>query len=103
MPIIFSNRALSYLKLKHWALAEDDATSALRICPNDAKCYHSRALSRISLGKLRAALLDVYAAEDSCDNNILKKEIEILKSKCENALADAVKHAPRRRVQVAIV
>ncbi len=102
MPTIFSNRALANLKLKHWALAENDATSALQICPTHSKSYYCRAVARLSLGKLRAALLDVSAAEDSFDADALKKEIEVLKSKCENALVDAVKRAPRRRLKVAI-
>ena len=102
-PTIHSNRALANIKLKNWTQAEEDATLALQICPNYSKSFYHRSTARLSLGKLRAALMDVSVAEGRCDAEGLKKEIEVLKSKCENALINAVKRAPRRRVKVAIV
>ncbi|KAK1748520.1 tetratricopeptide repeat protein [Skeletonema marinoi] len=66
-PVIFSNRALAHLKQNKFGRAEEDAAAALRICPTHSKSYHRRSVARLSLGKLRGALLDVYAAEASCD------------------------------------
>ena len=58
--------AMAHLKLKSWAQAEADATSALQIDPLHYKSYQRRCVARLSMGKVRAALLDICAAEDSC-------------------------------------
>jgi tetratricopeptide (TPR) repeat protein len=100
-PVIFSNRAMAHLKLKNFLCAEQDATKALQICSTHSKSFHRRSVARLSLGKLRAAMQDVCAAED-CQAHEMK-EINVQRRKVENALADAVKRAPRRRVQVAVV
>ena len=101
-PVIFSNRALTHLKMFNYGRAEEDATAALRICPTHSKSYHRRSVARLSLGKLRGALLDVYAAEDSCDTDALMKEFEIQRCKCEKALVDAATRAPRRNVMITV-
>eukprot|EP00986_Skeletonema_menzelii_P011671 scaffold6103_cov146-Skeletonema_menzelii.AAC.14 len=100
--LIYSNRAAVFLKLKQFAKAEADASSALLICSTHSKSLHRRAVARLSLGKLRAATLDVYAAEDNCETTGVLKDIEILKSKCEQALVEAAKRAPRRNVRISV-
>ena len=102
-PVIFANRAMTYLKLKKYAMAESDASKALEICPTHAKSLHRRSVARLSLGNLRGALLDAYAAESSCDAGDVLKNVEIQKSKCENALVTAVERAPRRNVKITVV
>lgn len=99
IPMMHSNRAMVYLKLKQFANAESDATSALQICPTHSKSLHRRALARLSLGKVRAALLDaVHAVEESCSG----KDVEILKSKCQQALVEATIRAPRRNISISV-
>ena len=51
--VMYSNRAIVYLKLKQFANAESDATSALQICPTHSKSLHRRALARLSLAFLQ--------------------------------------------------
>ncbi len=102
-PVIFSNRAMTLLKLKNFAKAEMDATSALKISPTHSKSLHRRSVARLYLGKIRGALLDAYATKESCDNDDALKNVEVLKSKCEHALAAAVKRAPRRNVKITVV
>ena len=98
-PLMHSNRAMVYLKLKQFANAERDATSALQICPTHSKSLHRRALARLSLGKLRGALVDILqAAEDNCSG----KDVEVLKSKCEQALVEATNRAPRRNITILV-
>ena len=96
--VMYSNRAMVYLKLKQFANAESDATSALQICPTHSKSLHRRALARLSLGKLRGALLDAHAAEVNCSG----KDVEALKSRCEQAVAEATKRAPRRNISISV-
>lgn len=102
-PVIFSNMAATHLKMKQYAKAESTATSALKICPNHAKSLHRRSVARLSLGKIRGALLDACAAEDDCENDVALKNVENLKSKCEQALVAAVERAPRRNVKITVV
>ena len=97
-PTVYSNRAMAFLKLKQFANAEADCFEALLIRPTHVKSLHRRAVARLHLGKLRGALLDVYAAEDNCDTDALTD----LKSKCEQALVEAVKRAPRRNVRISV-
>ncbi|KAL7528640.1 hypothetical protein ACHAXR_002546 [Thalassiosira sp. AJA248-18] len=114
-PLVYSNRAMAHLKLKSWSQAEDDATSALQIDALHFKSYQRRCVARLSMGKVRAAMLDVCAAEDSCrlimddernaDISVAKTslvEIQKLRLKVEKALSDAVRRAPRRKMQVTV-
>jgi len=98
--VAFSNRAMAYLKLKEFQLAEKDATSALSIDPGHVKSYQRRSSARGSLGKLRAALKDLKtAAQLDCGGKALAVEIR----KATEALRDAVKRAPKKRIQVKVV
>ena len=94
------------LKRKDYKRAEEDATSALKICGDNntrSKALCRRSIARFSLGKLRAALLDISTArENSCKTEPMTQEAEAMKYKIEKALADAVGRAPRRRVKVMI-
>mmetsp|Transcript_17569 Transcript_17569/g.27550 ORF Transcript_17569/g.27550 Transcript_17569/m.27550 type:complete len:102 (-) Transcript_17569:13-318(-) len=101
---------MTLLKLKNFAKAEMDATSALKICPSHSKSLHRRSVARLSLGKIRGALLDAIYQQveemalkqaDATDDAL--KNVEVLKSKCEHALAAAVKRAPRRNVKITVV
>lgn len=93
-PVMHSNRAMVYLKLKQFANAESDASSALQIYPTHSKSLHRRALARLSLGKLRGALRDILQAAE--------KDVEVLKSKCQQALVEATIRAPRRNISISV-
>ena len=106
-PII----AMAYIKMKNWKLAEDDATSALKIDPTHYKSYQRRCVARLSMGKLRAAMQDACSAADefreapststSAAHPALE-EILNLQDKVEKALMDAVKRAPRRKIPITV-
>lgn len=103
--VVFSNRAMTYLKMKDWAEAEEDATSAIEINPWHVKSYQRRATARTSLGKLRSALKDLHLAEvsNSKSREVSAVDIQKEKLKVERKLAEAVRRAPKRKVKVAIV
>jgi hypothetical protein len=101
-PIATHSAAMTYIKLKKWANAEQDATSALNIDPRHFKSHQRRAVARLSLGKLRAALIDACAAEDCVEDDKSLKEIRQLQQKIEIFLLEAVERAPRRKVNVEI-
>ena len=96
-PVMHSNRAMVYLKLKQFANAESDASSALQIFPTHSKSLHRRALARLSLGKIRGALLDLDVLQAAGG-----KDVEVLKSKCEQALVEATNRAPRRKISILV-
>lgn len=94
---------MAHLKLKNWASAESDATAALSIDSNHSKSYQRRCVARLSMGKLRAAMMDACLAEDCFENDGDTKsldEVRQLQRKVEHALMDAVKRAPRRKINV---
>ena len=105
------NEAMTHLKMKNWEKAETDATSALEIDPLHFKSYQRRCVARLSLGKVRAAMMDICSAEDSC---MIAKgtdatgsaaqsslaEIQKYRLKVEKALLDAAKGAPRRKMSL---
>ena len=109
--------AMAHLKLKSWAQAEDNATSALQIDRLHSKSYQRRCVARLSLGKVREAMVDVCAAEDCCVLSKKEKhgvdncaaisstlaEIQKLRVKVEKALVDTAKRAPRRKLPITIV
>ncbi|KAL7521221.1 hypothetical protein ACHAWX_006485 [Stephanocyclus meneghinianus] len=105
-PVFYSNRAMAHLKTKNWTSAETDATAALNIDPDHFKSYQRRCIARLSLGKLRAAMMDAYAAEDclaSDDDSRLLNEIHELQDKVKVLLSLAVTRAPRRNINVEVI
>ena len=95
--IAFSNRAMAYLKLKEYHRAESDCSSALSLCPTHAKSLLRRATARNALGKHRAALADLLAAQDADPaNKQTRGEIQ----RTKEALLAAVNRAPLVRVLV---
>eukprot|EP00804_Cyclotella_cryptica_P031169 CCRYP_011755-RA/>CCRYP_011755-RA protein AED:0.44 eAED:0.44 QI:77/1/1/1/1/1/2/229/223 len=98
-PVVYSNRAMAYLKAKNWICAETDATAALKI-DRHFKSYQRRCVARLSLGKLRAAMMDACAAEDcfGSDNDSTLNELHALQQKVQNSLLLAVTRAPRRNI-----
>ncbi|EJK73613.1 hypothetical protein THAOC_04752 [Thalassiosira oceanica] len=110
--------AMANLKLKRWNLAEADATSALEIDPSHSKSLQRRATARLSLGKLRAATVDVCSARDCASGSFVdgqgepderapdnasereRQELERLSSRIDSALAKAIRDAPRRKIAV---
>jgi len=112
---------MAHLKRKDWLKAEDDATTALAIDASHVKSYQRRSAARASLGKLRAALLDLSRAEaelglglggasggsgTACAGSIgaMQKSIRVERRRIESLLRAAMKRAPKRcNVPIAVV
>ena len=60
--ILYSNRALAYLRLKHFQNAEDDCTRAIELDPTYTKGWSRRAMTRHRRGKYEQAILDFKEA-----------------------------------------
>jgi tetratricopeptide (TPR) repeat protein len=89
--VAFSNRAMSYLKLKEYMKAEADCTCALRISPDHVKSLCRRATARNALGKHRAAVSDLLAAERlEPGGKTIKADLQ----KARELLRNAVNRAP---------
>ena len=99
--LLNTHAAMAHLKLKTWSNAESDASHALAIDNGHSKSYHRRCVARQSLGKLRAAMIDAYTAED-CLGDIDTKAVNELQQKVYRALVNAVKRAPRRKITVEV-
>lgn len=97
--LVYSNRAMTHLKLKNWKQCEEDSTSALEVNPHHFKSYQRRCVARLSMGKLRQAMMDVCSAQDTCiDSQSSLAEIDKLRLKVEKALVAASQRAPRRKL-----
>ena len=96
-----THAAMAHLKLKTWSNAESVASHALAIDNGHSKSYQRRCVARQSLGKLRAAMIDAYTAED-CLGDIDTKAVNELQQKVYRALVNAVKRAPRRKITVEV-
>jgi tetratricopeptide (TPR) repeat protein len=59
MHVLYANRAMCYLKLQIWDLAEKDATTCIQMNRTYAKAFYRRALARKALNKLRDARSDL--------------------------------------------
>lgn len=103
----YSNRAMTYIKMKEWQNAEVDATLALNIDPLHLKSYQRRSIARQSQGKIRASLLDLYRvrtiAENLNDNSdhIIKIQQDI--DKMQSLLLQAIKKAPKKSIPIKII
>jgi len=101
-----SNRSMAYLKLKEWINAETDASAAINIKPDHVKSYQRRSTARVSLGKLRAALVDSNTALKNATSQGLYdacKSIDIETKNIEKDLRDAVHRAPKRSIHVNVL
>lgn len=97
---------MAHLKKKDWLKAEDDASMALTIDASHVKSYQRRAVARASLGKLRAALLDLSRAEaelealDASGGGVagggMQRSIAAERKRIESLLRAAMKRAPKR-------
>lgn len=87
----FSNRASAYLKLREFGRAESDCSSALRVDPSHLKSLVRRASARNALGRHRAALQDLLAAQ-SLEPGSASIRAEV--SRTREMLRSAVNRAP---------
>ena len=62
--IVLSNRSQSYLKLKRYLEAEQDADQALQLDPEHLKSLQRRGTARYYLGKYRLSARDFSKAQD---------------------------------------
>lgn len=66
---IWANRAIAYIKLKLFDLAETDCNVALRINPSSLKALQRRGFARFNLGRYRDAAMD-YAFAIELDGGV---------------------------------
>ena len=97
---------MTYLKIKEYVTAEQDATSALSLDQSHIKSYQRRSKARIALGKFRAAIKDLdYAIfldkeqDDEDDNTKIKKELQKEKEYCVQLFIRAIRSCPKRRIK----
>ncbi|KAJ7184529.1 hypothetical protein C8R46DRAFT_1208719 [Mycena filopes] len=69
-PVYLSNLAAAYLKLKHFDLAEEAATSALAQDPWMIKALYRRGIARKETGQLSAAQADFQAILSKDPDNV---------------------------------
>ncbi|GMH87502.1 hypothetical protein TrST_g13290 [Triparma strigata] len=98
--VAYSNRAMCHLKTRDWIKAEKDATAALNIDPRHVKSYQRRSAAKVALGKLRSALKDLMVAEEIAKEEGGIKGIKVDIRKCREALRDAVRRAPKKRIGI---
>ena len=82
---------MAFLKLREVLRAEADASCALSIVPDHVKSLLRRAGARTALGKHRAALLDLMAAQATEPSN---KSIAAEIMKAKELLKQIVSRAP---------
>ena len=110
-----SSPAMAHLKLKYWTQAESDATLALEIDNLHYKSYQRRCVARLSMGKIRAAMMDVCSAQDCYEmemktkfqddntSKITMNEMKTLRDKVDKALVEAARRAPRRKLPLTVL
>jgi len=82
MVVVFSNRAMAYLKLREFLKAEDDCTNALKLNEKHVKSLVRRGQARRRLERHKESLRDYEAAaEIEPENKEIKDEIAIAKKK----------------------
>lgn len=90
--IILSNRAMAYLKVENYGLAEADATAAIESDPTYAKGYYRRGSAYFALTKFKAARKDFRAVCKLIpkDKDARNKFAECDKRVKEEAFANAI-------------
>lgn len=66
---IYSNRAMTYIKLNDYIKAEKDCSTSIELNGNLAKSFHRRGISRKKLGKYKLALNDFKKANEIESDN----------------------------------
>jgi len=103
--VAFSNRAMAFLKTKEYFRAEQDCNIALQINNKHTKSFQRRATARNMLGKHRAALNDLYTAqnivaEDPAATAVAQKQFKADILKTQELLKAAVQRAPLVKIPV---
>lgn len=89
---------MAHIKIKEWRNAESDACMALAIDAYNTKSYQRRSTARLSLGKIRLALKDLYLADGKQSKDDETKPLD--KKKIEKALMLAIRRAPKKEVSI---
>lgn len=97
--LLFSNRAMCWLKLEEWDKAEEDATSSIDLVRTYYKAYYRRALARRKKGSLKEARCDLetvlaFAPSDKDTINELKDITSALR---QDEVKKAAINAPKRK------
>lgn len=84
LVVLYSNRAMTYLKLREYLKAEEDCNSALKLNEKHVKSLVRRGNARKRLEKYKAALKDFEkATEVEPENKEIQEEIRLVKKKLE--------------------
>ncbi|KAH7638812.1 uncharacterized protein LOC124491262 [Dermatophagoides farinae] len=76
--VLYSNRAISYIKIEDYLHAEHDCNKAIELDPKFVKAYYRRGIARKNLGRYQSALQDFREAITLSPNNSdINKEIDI--------------------------
>jgi len=99
--ILHSNRAFGYIKLSRWAEAEEDCSVALDLNAKNTKAVYRRAMARLELGKLQAALEDTELVMRELPDPRASREAAELKQRILAAIeASQAPKAPPREAPV---
>lgn len=76
-PLLYTNRAMSRLKLHLYELVLPDCTASLSLLPVNMKAYYYRAQAQLELGDKRAALESANVAYEFCKSGDKKWERDL--------------------------
>ncbi|XP_055359369.1 sperm-associated antigen 1-like isoform X2 [Betta splendens] len=99
--VIYTNRALCYLKLERFTEAKQDCDAALKLEPTNKKAFYRRALANKGLKDYLACSSDLQEVLQQ-DPNVqeAEKELEEVTVLLRQSLADASSAKPRRTVPI---
>lgn len=98
-PVVYSNRAMSYLKIKDYSSAESDCSCALELDPEHTKSLSRRGTARNALGRHQAAFLDFSKVK------LLDPSNKQAVSECNRTreyMKASVRKAPSQMVQIQV-
>ena len=85
MVVLYSNRAMAYLKLREYIKAEDDCNNALKLNEKHVKSLVRRGQAKRRLEKFKEALRDYKnALEVEPNNKEIQEEIRVITKKIAN-------------------
>jgi hypothetical protein len=105
MHVLYANRAMCYLKLQMWDLAEKDATTCVQMNRTYTKAFYRRALARKAMGKLKDARSDletvlVLSPGDQDGDKELKAVTALLVEQATKAQASTATTAPKKKLVI---
>ena len=92
LATLYSNRAMTYMKIDEYLKTEEDCTNALKALPEHVKSLVRRSKARRRLLKYKAALEDIEKADKLQPNDKdIQEEYKILKAKLKSIKEERLK------------